>query len=193
MIRRPFQALASALLAMVSAAAVAAPGPQGKPDGWQTWTWEGSCYAIVYAEPGAGTGSAGTDRAFIAVKHVPGEKTFDGVTVASGMNIPVGTEGLIEVNGKEYPLLVFKGAGFVRSGEPEKSLVENLGKAAEARVTWVLKDQMTVQTYKVPGFQAAHKVIDAACPRPPGSEASVPAPEEAKPAKPTRNGRGGRG
>jgi len=161
-----------------------------RPAGWQTWSWEGSCFAIVYAEAGGSGPGASSERAYIAVKHVPKERTYDGVTVASGMDIPVGTEGLIEVNGQEYPLLVFKGAGFVRSGEPEKSLVDNLAKASEARVTWMLKDGLTIQTYKVGGFGSAHKVLDAGCPRA-ASEASAP-DEAPKPAK-AAGRRGGRG
>lgn len=183
------QALA-ALAAVLSTLAPASAG-DGRPAGWQTWTWDGSCYAIAYAEPGGDAPGlpSGTDKAYIAVKHVPKEKTYDGVTVASGLNVTPGTEGMIEVNGQEYPMLVFQGAGFVRSGDPERSLVENLSKATEARVTWVQKDKMTIQTYKVSGFQAAHKVIDAACPRAQqATEASAP---EEKP--PARRGRGGRG
>jgi len=192
MTRRILPALATALLAG-ALAVTAAHAADGRPAGWQTWTWEGSCYAIVYAETGEGLPGAptGTERAYIAVKHVPKEKTYDGVTIASGLSLPPGTEGTIEVNGQEYPMLVFRGAGFVRSGDPEKGLVEGLSKATEARVTWVLKDQMTVQTYKVSGFPTAHKVIDAACPRgvPPEAAAAI---EESKPA-PRKAGRGSRG
>lgn len=179
--------LAAALLCLAPAVAA-----EGRPAGWQTWTWEGSCYAIVYAEPAEAAPGVpnGADKAYIAVKHVPKEKTRDGVTIASGLNVTPGTEGMIEVNGQEYPMLVFQGAGFVRSGEPERSLVEGLAKATEARVTWVQKDKMTVQTYKVSGFQQAHKVIDAACPSPQQSTEAAPV-EEPKPQP--RKVRGSRG
>jgi hypothetical protein len=189
---RPLTALAFALLACASLTAPAGAAGE-RPSGWQTWTWEGSCYAIVYAEPGESAPGVpnGSERAYIAVKHVPKEKTYDGVTIASGLNVSPGTEGMVEVGGQEYPLLVFRGAGFVRSGEPEKGLVDGLSKATEVRVTWTLKDQMTVQTYKVAGFANAHKVIDAACPRstPPEAAAAV---EETRPA-PKKTGRGSRG
>lgn len=182
------------LSALLSGAALlgagAATAQDAKPAGWQTWTWDGSCYALIYAQSSTVPGTA-SERAYIAVKHVPKEKTFDGVAIVSGINIPGDAEGIIDVGGHEFSLLVFNNAGFVRSGEPERSLVDSLAKASEAKVTWFLKDQMAVQTYKLEGFAGAKKVIDAGCPNPAKAEAS--APEEpaakAKP-KPSRRGRG---
>ncbi len=183
-----------ALLALLAAAPARAETP--RPAGWQTWTWDGSCYALVYADHTGSVGGRSLDRAYIAVKHVPKEKTYDGVTVVSGMEVPAGAEAIVDVGGQEYPLLVFQGAGFVRSGEPERSLVEALGKATEAKVTWMFKDQLTVQNYRFEGFQAAKRTIDAGCPRPGKAEAgkaeeAEPAPKPpAKRVKTSRHGRG---
>ena len=162
-----------------------------KPAGWQTWTFDGSCYALVYADQSP-TG-ASTERAYIAIKHVPKEKTFDGVSIVSGIDVPVGAEAIIDVGGQEYPLLVFRGAGFVRSGDPERTLVEALGKASEAKVTWMLKDQLTVQTYRLDGFANAKKTIDVSCGRPSGKSEAAKPEEEAPPAKPVKSSRRNRG
>ncbi len=130
------------------------------------------------------------------MKHVPKEKTYDGVAIASGMEVPVGAEAVIDVGGKEFPLLVFRGAGFVRSAE-DKVLVEALSRAEEAKVTWMFRDELTVQTYRFRGFDAARRTIDAGCPRPKAESASVAEPEAEEPAKPAprkvRGARHGRG
>lgn len=167
-------ALASAALA---AACLLLPAhAQQRPSaGWQAWTWEGNCFAVNYAS-GSSLPGGTSERAYIAIKHVPKENTFDGVAIVSGLDMPSGAEGLLEVNGQEFPLLVFGNAGFVRSGEPEQQLVEAMAKASEAKVVWTLKDRMETQTYRMEGFQTAKKTIDTACPRP-------AAPAKAEPAK----------
>ena len=165
------------LIAAFLAIAPALAEEQGPVAGWQTWTADGSCYALVYPSSVTG-GRPGTkgDRAYIAVKHVPREGTWDGIAVASGMDVPVGAEATIDVGGKEFPLLVFKGAGFVRTAE-DKMLVEALSKAEEARVSWMFRDELTVQTYRFKGFEAAHRTIDAGCPRAKSADASADAPK----------------
>lgn len=160
-------AVAAALLHLLPAQA------QQRPSGWQAWTWEGNCFAVAYATSSSLPGGT-SERAYIAIKHVPKESTFDGVAIVSGLDMPSGAEGLLEVNGQEFPLLVFGNAGFVRSGEPEQQLVEAMAKASEAKVVWTLKDRMETQTYKMEGFQTAKKTIDTACPRPATAAAAKP-------------------
>lgn len=174
-------ALAASLLSTLPSHA------QQRPAGWQAWTWDGTCFAVVYATESSLPGGSSAERAYIAIKHVPKEKNFDGVAVVSGMNIPSGSEGLLEVNGEEFPLLIFGNAGFVRSGDPEKQLVEAMSKATEAKVVWTLKDRLETQTYRMDGFETAKKTIDTACPRP---ESAASAPKASEPSKPARKPRG---
>lgn len=175
------------LTALAAACIAASPAQaQKRPAGWQAWTWDGTCFAVVYASESSLPGGSSAERAYIAIKHVPKEKTYDGVAVVSGMDIPSGAEGLLEVNGQEFPLLIFGNAGFVRSGDPERQLVEAMSKASEAKVVWTLKDRLETQTYRMDGFETAKKTIDTACPR---SE-PAPAPARAEPAKPARKPQG---
>ncbi len=137
--------------------------PDARPDGWQTWTWQGNCFAFDYAKGPSIDGVQNGDT-YIAVKHLPREKNYDNVSVVSGFGDITGSQGTLEIGGQEFPLLVYGNAGFVRSGEPEHKVMELLSRSSEATVTWYRKDGMAVQNYDITNFAAAKRTIDTACP-----------------------------
>ncbi len=151
----------------------AVPRASAHPDGWQTWTWDGNCFAIHYAKGPSLAGVQNGDT-YIAVKHLPRERNYDNVSVVSGFGDITGTQGTLEVGGQEFPLLVYGNAGFVRSGDPESRLMGLLAKSSEATVTWYKKDGLAVQSYDVSNFAPAKRTIDVACPHvtPPSTVAS---------------------
>ena len=161
------------------------PAPTGHPEGWQTWTWDGNCFAIHYAKGPSLTGVQNGDT-YIAVKHLPRERNYDNVSVVSGFGDITGTQGTLEVGGQEFALLVYGNAGFVRSGDPEHRLMDLLAKSKEATVTWYKKDGMAVQSYDVSDFTAAKRTIDVACPHvaPPSPVASADDKPAEKPTEP---------
>jgi hypothetical protein len=178
--------LASAFLPVTAHAEADAPPPPAA--GWQTWTANGDCGAILHVAGPAHVGVQNGDS-FIAVMHKPREHNFNGVTIVSGLSDDItGVHATIEVAGVEFEMLVSGNAGFVRSGKPEKDLIDLFARNKDATVTWFLKDGLAVQNYDVSGFEPAKRTIDLACPHPNDADAAV-APKAEAPApaaKPAR-------
>lgn len=142
---------------------------------WETWTKDGECFALLGMDPNAEVTVKPNARPYIAIKNAPKLDNHNGVVVVSGFGDDTGNEGTLDIDGQEFGLLIYNGAGFVRSGEPEQKVVSALETGKEARVTWFRKDGLVIQLYKLEGFATAKKTIDTACPRP----GSAPAKEEA--------------
>lgn len=142
---------------------VMAEASDGMPKGWQTWSWNGNCYAIVYAS-GPDVPSIKNGDTYIAVKHVMEERNFNKISIVSGFGDVTGIKATLEIGGVEFPLLVYGNAGYVRSGDPEKKLLDMMAKFREITVTWYKDDGLSVQNYNIDGFASAKKIIDFACP-----------------------------
>jgi len=170
-------------LAMAALVVMGAAGASAQTKGWETWTKGEECFALLGMAADNEAPVRPFGRPYIAIKNAPKLDNFNGVVIVSGYGDETGEEGTIDVDGKEFSLLIFKGAGFVRSGEPEERLVAALEQGKEARVTWLRKDGMIVQNYRLEGFPVAKKTIDAACPKPGAKPAAAEAaakPETAK-------------
>ena len=164
-------AVVATFASMLSFASKAAQNPEG----WQTWTWDGNCFALLYAKPDAN--GMQTSDTYISVKHLPKERNFDNVAIVSGLGDLTGARATIEIADAELPLLVWKNAGFVRSGDPEKKLIDLMAKNKLATVTWFSKEGMITQTYDLTGFAEAKRKIDLSCPRP-GEASTLKPPSE---------------
>lgn len=156
---RTIAALATALsIALTAPSFAAGEGPHG----WQTWTWEGSCFAVVFPEAGA-IEALQSKKAYVALKHTPAEKTTNSISFISGLENMAGVEGVADIDGKEFTLLVYDGAGFVSSGQRENALLDAMIAGSDLKITWTGKDSMVVQNYKLSGLSQAKKTIDTAC------------------------------
>lgn len=151
---------ALALLVVIS---FATPGAaqQSSPNGWQTWTWNGSCYAVLFPED-PGIDALKSKEAYAAVRHIPSENTTNSISFVSGMD-QAGIEGVAEIDGKPFSLLVFKGAGFVSSGERENALLAAMQAGKELVVRWTTADSMIEQKYTLAGLDQAKRTIDMGC------------------------------
>lgn len=136
--------------------------PSERPAGWQTWTWNDTCFAMLYPKEET-VGAIDSEGAYLAVKHLPAEKNFDSVAIVSGQGPDKRMQGRIDIDGNIYNMLTFAGAGFVSTGPREEALLEALSKGKEARVTWTSDEGMIVQTYTLAGMTEAKKIIDFAC------------------------------
>jgi hypothetical protein len=147
------------------AAAAAMPeGPVagGRPKGWQTWTWDGNCFAFAYPKR-ENVAAIDRDGAYIAIKHMPAEKTFNSIAIVSGRGDDDGVSGSIEIEGQVFNLLMFAGTGFVSTGPREDRLMDAMLKGGEAKVHWVSNDGLVSQTYQLDGIVEAKKTVDFAC------------------------------
>ncbi|AOG03100.1 hypothetical protein [Bosea sp. RAC05] len=150
---------------------------------WETWTKDGECFALLGMDPAAEVTVRPAARPYIAIKNAPKLDNHNGVVVVSGFGDDTGNEGTLDIDGQEFGLLIYNGAGFVRSGEPEQKVVAALEAGKEARVTWFRKDGLVIQVYKLDGFTTAKKTIDTACPRPGSAPAKVEKSSDTAPVK----------
>ena len=138
-----------------------AAAQSSKPAGWQTWTWDGSCYAVLFPED-PGVDALKTRKAYAAVRHLPTEGTSNSISFVSGLDDDELT-GVAEVDGKPFNLLVFQGSGFVSSGERETNLLSAMTTGTSLVVRWTSADTMIEQKYKLAGLDQAKRTIDTAC------------------------------
>lgn len=150
--------------ALLAASALAPTQATELPEGWQTWTWSGNCFAVAHPG-GAAIPEVQAAKPYASVRHSPSEDSFDAVAISSGLPSGESYEGAAEIDGKTFDLLVYDGAGFVSSSR-EPALIEAMIKGAEMVVTWTQATGMVVHTYTLAGFTTAKRTIDGACPRP---------------------------
>lgn len=129
---------------------------------WETWTRDGSCFAILFPKEGA-IEKLNTPKAYLSIKHTPSEDTRNAVAIMSGLEETDGLTGRADVDGKLFELLIFNGNGYVKSGEREDSLIAAMVAGQELRVTWSGPAGMTVQAYDLNGMTLAKRAIDSAC------------------------------
>jgi hypothetical protein len=157
--------VATILMSLLAAATPAQAQPVDGITGWQTWTWDGSCFALLFPENPV-ISQLGNKRAYTAIKHTPSESTFDSVSFVSGLDDMTGVKGTADIDGKTFSLLVYDGSGFVSSGPREQDLLASMLRGEELKITWSGPEAMVTQVYKLPGLEQAKRTIDAGCSRP---------------------------
>lgn len=156
---------ALAPLALAAAfVAIPLPGAEARDTAWRTFTHNGSCFAAAYPTEDA-IKAVQPRKAYISIRHLPSEDTWDTVAVVSGMGDITGAKATMVVDGEEFPLLVYGEAGYVK-GAIEDSLVAAMGRGDEAKVRWNHDDRMAAHTFSLVGFTAARDEIDRTCARP---------------------------
>lgn len=165
---RHFAVTLFAIMAASAAFAQESTAPVNlNPSGWQTFTWSGTCNAVAFPES-APVQALDSEKAYISIRHNPKEGSRDAISFVSGLGSTEGVSGRVDVDGKIYDLLVYKGAGFVSAGEREASLLANMLAGADLRVTWITPESMVNQDYKVTGLDQAKRIIDTGCYPPAG-------------------------
>lgn len=151
-----------AAIAVIALGTPAFAQSAGNPSGWQTWTWQGSCFAVEFPQD-AGIAALNSKKAYAAIKHTPKEGISNSISFVAGLADMTGIEGTADVDGKTFSLLLYDGAGFVSSGERENSLLSSMLAGNVLTVTWTGQQSMTVQRYSLSGLSQAKKTIDTAC------------------------------
>lgn len=152
-------AIAATLMTLAAAPTVAQDSP---PQGWQTWTWKGSCFALLYPSEGA-IAELNKPKAYLSIKNTPAEQAHGSVAIVSGIDDAAGLSGQVDVDGNVFQLLMFNGNGYVKTGAREDALLAAMSTGKEARVTWSSKSGMIVQTYQLEGMAQAKRSIDMSC------------------------------
>jgi len=150
--------LATAILAITTISSMAQPASRS----WETWTRDGSCFAILFPKDGA-IEELNTPKAYLSIKHTPAEQARNAIAIVSGLEDTDGLAGRADVDGKLFELLIYNGNGYVKTGDREDALVAALMAGKELRVTWSGPAGMTVQTYDLEGVTQAKRTIDASC------------------------------
>lgn len=152
--------LATAVALLTLAAPAAAQDTAA--GGWETWSREGSCFALLLPSEGA-IAELNKPKAYLSIKHTPAEQTRNSVAIVSGLGDKDGLSGQADVDGRLFQLLMFNGTGYVKTGEREDALLAAMSAGKELRVTWTSKDGMVVQSYQLEGMAQAKRSIDISC------------------------------
>jgi hypothetical protein len=139
----------------------------GTFDAWAAYTYGdgGARLCYMYATPQKSQGEY-TRRGdtFIQVSHRPGEKSFDVVSVTAGYSYKPDSEAEIEIDGTKYALFTKDDGAWARDARDDARLVTAMKAGAAMVVRGVsARGTLTIDSYSLKGFTAAHAAIDKAC------------------------------
>lgn len=103
---------------------------------------------------------------FVQISHRPAEKAFNVVNVTAGYTYKQGGEVEAEVDGNKHTLFTHGDGAWARDAKADAALIAAMkaGNAMVVRGTSA-RGTLTIDTYSLKGFSAAHAAIDKACGR----------------------------
>ena len=119
---------------------------------WEGHKTDSLCYAISFPK------DQGNNK-YITISQRPSEGILNEVAFISGYAEEDNVEGTVSIDGKQpFRLLTYKGNGFVKSGDVETMLVNQMKAGKVMEVKWTNPaGEYTVDKYSLYGFSAAHR------------------------------------
>lgn len=169
---RPVTLAAFAFVILVSAFALPARAAEGTVtlgtfDAWAAYAYDGGrnkvCYMHAVPQKSQGKYTRRGDT-YVQVSHRPGEKSFNVVSVTAGYTYKPGSEVEMEIDGTKYMLFTQGDGAWARDAKDDARLVAAM-KAGIAMVVRGVSSRgtLTIDSYSLKGFTAAHAAIDKAC------------------------------
>lgn len=169
--RTPGSILAIALVASLlpsGAPAVAAEAKRiGTFDAWSAFSFgDGQsklCY--VHSVPESSDGDyTRRGETYVQITHRPAEKSLNVIGITAGYVYKPGSEAEVEIDGNKHTLFTNGDGAWARDAKGDAALVA----AMKAGNTMIVRGTstrgtLTIDTYSLRGFTAAHNAINKAC------------------------------
>lgn len=159
--------LAAWLLSAVVTAAVAQPKVIGTFDAWSAFSHgtgrSKACYIHAAPQKSEGDYTRRGDT-YIQVTHRPAEKSVNVVGITAGYVYKSGSEAEVEIDGNKHMLFTNADGAWARDAKTDAALVAAMrtGNTLVVRGSSA-RGTLTVDTYSLRGFTAAHNAIGKEC------------------------------